>query len=219
MRKCWLAVLLLFSALSIAGQNSEKDLIRQALEFQLKSYPGLHYRDIYKNFMQDYFGPGHLLNDTAAAAKYLRYEIANSEKFDGPDYEPTGYEGNFYRVNLRLVKDGVIPFDIFFAAFVNSVQKIVPPEPEEWMRIWRKIDEQISLMGLTFDDEEQDRADLEAQFNEGKYIAHHSRAFKESNNFHYRIISRENFEQIIRPLICESQRFSLILHNVSIKSL
>ena len=185
----------------LMSAQTRADSIRLALEYQLEHYPASQYRDVYKNFMQDYFGPGHILNDTVAAGKYLRYELDNSEIFDGPDFEPTGFEGNFYRVNLRLIKDGTITYDNFFDAFVKSVQGIIPPEDERWMKIWEEIDNEIQSMGLNFDNEEQDRADLAEQFAQGNFIAHHSRAFNEANNFHYRIISRDIFNSLILPLI------------------
>lgn len=186
-----------------ASAQSRNDSIRSALEYQLDRYPASQYRDVYKNFMQDYFGPGHLLNDTVAAGKYLRYELENSEKFDGPDFEPTGFEGNFYRVNLRLIKDGTVPYGIFFDAFVRSVQGIIPPDGDSWMRIWGEIDNEISAAGITFENEAQDREGLEMQFREGDYIVHHSEAFNEANNFHYRIISKEIFNRDLRKFIKE----------------
>ena len=185
----------------LMSAHTRADSIRLALEYQLEHYPASQYRDVYKNFMQDYFGPGHILNDTVAAGKYLRYELDNSEKFDGPDFEPTGFEGTFYRINLRLIKDGTIPYDKFFEAFVKSVQGIIPPDGETWMGIWGEIDNEIQSMGLNFDNEEQDRTALTKQFKQGNYIAHHSRAFNEKNNFHYRIISRDIFYSLILPLI------------------
>ena len=191
----------LFLCTLLMSAHTRADSIRLALEYQLEHYPASQYREVYKNFMQDYFGPGHLLNDTVAAGKYLRYELDNSEIFDGPDFEPTGFEGNFYRVNLRLIKDGNITYDNFFDAFVKSVQGIIPPDDETWMKIWDEIDNEIQLMGLNFDNEEQDRADLAEGFSQGNYITHHSRAFNEANNFHYRIISRDIFNSLILPLI------------------
>ena len=175
--------------------QTRNDSIRASLQYQLDHYPASQYRDVYKNFMQDYFGPGHILNDTVAAGNYLRHELDNSEKFDGPDFEPTGFEGNFYRVNLRLIKDGTIPYDNFFEAFVKSVQGIVPPDGDTWMKIWDEIDNEISALGVTFENEAQDRADLARQFSQGNYIVHHSDAFNEANNFHYRIISKDIFNR------------------------
>ena len=188
------------NVISVSAQT-RNDSIRLALEYQLKHYPASQYRDVYKNFMQDYFGPGHILNDTVAAGNYLRYELDNSEKFEGPDFEPTGFEGNFFRVNLRLIKDGTIPYNIFFDAFVKSVQGIIPPDGETWMKIWKEIDNEIQSMGLTFDNEDHDRAALAEQFKQGNFIAHHSEAFNDANNFHYRIISKDIFNREIRPYL------------------
>ncbi len=155
--------------------------------------------------MQDFFGPGHILADTAAADRYLRRELSETSKFDGPLYEKTGYKGNFYRVNLSLIKDGVIPYDLYFNTFVNSIQGIIPPNGDEWMKTWALIDEVIKGKGLHFLDEENDRREMAKQFAEGDYVVHHSRRYNDSVNFHYRIISRENFENIILPLIESSK--------------
>lgn len=177
------------------------DSISDALDYQMSHYPSSQYRDVYKNFMQDFFGPGHILVDTAASGRYLRYELAEDVPFDGPLYEMTGFRGNFYRVNLSLIKDGIIPYDVFFNTFVESVQDIIPPSGDEWMKMWDLIDSVIVDKGIRFVDEEKDRNDLRKQFDEGNYIAHHSRRFNDSVHFHYRIISHDNFEKILLPLI------------------
>lgn len=181
-----------------------RDSIADALDYQLRHYPVSQYRDVYKNFMQDFFGPGHLLNDTAASGRYLRRELSETTAFDGPLYEKTGYKGNFYRVNLSLIKDGVIPYDLFFNTFVESVQDIVPPPGEDWMKTWGVIDDVIIEKGYHFEDEQKDREELSRQFAEGEYVVHHSKRYNDSVNFHYRIISRENFDNIILPLIQKS---------------
>ena len=73
------ALLLLCSFTSC--QKSSKDNIREAVERQLRDYPKSRLQDLYKSFFQDRFGPGHLVNDTSTAGKYLRYELNNSESF------------------------------------------------------------------------------------------------------------------------------------------
>ena len=65
------------------------DSISLAIDNYMQRYQGMQYRDIYKYFMQDFFGPGHILNDTVAAGRYLRSELAETDRFDGPDYEST----------------------------------------------------------------------------------------------------------------------------------
>ncbi len=181
------------------------DSISEALDYQISHYPSSQYRDVYKNFMQDFFGPGHILADTTASARYLRHELAEEGPFEGPLYEKTGFRGNFYRVNLSVIKDSIVPFELFFDTFVKSVQGITPPSGEDWMKTWSLIDSVITVKGIHFVDEESDRQALQSQFAEGNYIAHHSRRFNDSVHFHYRIISRKNFETIILPLIKERQ--------------
>ena len=183
-----------------------EDSIAAALDYQLEHYPSSQYRDIYKNFMQDYFGPGHILTDTAASSRYLLHELSSAGQFEGPLYEPTGYKGNFYRVNLSLIKDSIVPYDIFFTEFVGSMDGIVPPSGEEWMSTWNLIDSVIIGRGVHFLDEENDRQTMEAQFKGGDYVVHHSQRFNDSVHFHYRIISRDRFENVIRPLIERNAR-------------
>ncbi len=183
------------------NQVTVEDSIAAALEYQVSNYPASQYRDVYKNFMQDFFGPGHILADTAASGRYLRHELSETSRFDGPLYEKTGFKGNFYRVNLSLIKDSVIPYDLYFKTFVESVQGIVPPSGDDWMKTWALIDKVITQKGLHFPDEGKDREEMAKQFAEGDYVVHHSSRYNDSVNFHYRIISRENFETIILPLI------------------
>lgn len=182
-------------------KNTLEDSISEALDYQLKHYPESQYIDVYKNFMQDFFGPGHILADTASSVRYLRQELSSLGPFGGPLYEKTGYKGNFYRVNISLIKDNIIPYDIFFKNFVESLQSITPPDGDYWMRVWDTIDCVIKKKGITFPDYESDSIKLKHNFDNGNYIAHHSKIFNNSVNFHYRIISRDLFEKNILPLL------------------
>ncbi|MGN0213878.1 MAG: hypothetical protein ACI4AH_03605 [Muribaculaceae bacterium] len=156
---------------------------------------------MYKNFFQDRFGPGHIIADTASANAYLRKELATTKNFDGPLYEKTGYAGNFYRVNLSLIKDGVIPYDIFFDAFVRSVNGISRTPIEEWKKEWDVINTVISKMDLPIDNYKRDSLEIDSLLVQGKYVMHHSRKFNAAYDPHYRIISKEIFEAELLPLI------------------
>lgn len=200
---CWTGVSCSHKATTATGSSplTLQDSIASALEYQVSHYPASQYRDIYKNFMQDFFGPGHILADTTAAGQYLRSELTGEGPFDGPVYEPTGYKGNFYRVNLSVINDSIVPYDTFFSTFVESVQGIVPPDGDDWMQTWKIIDGVIKDKNMHFVDEEKDRTELAKQFAEGNYVAHHSKRYNDSVHFHYRIISRPNFKNTILPLI------------------
>ena len=177
--------------------------IRASVERQMGLYPKSTLRDLYKNYFQDFFGPGHIIANTENADKYLRYELQNSPSFEGCDYEPTGYRGEFYRVNLSVIADGRVPYEKYFDAFVRSVNGIVPPTIEQWREEWAKIDSIIMQMGVLTDLEaaDADRAVINRAMDSGNAVMHHSEVFNEHYAPHYRINSREIFEQEILPLL------------------
>ena len=120
--KFFILILLPFTS-SAFGQELSENRIKEAVCRQLEAYPQSSLRDLYKNFFQDRFGPGHIVSDTASAGKYLREELAAEKDFRGPYYEQTGYSGDFYRVNLSLVKEGIIPYQVFFDAFIHKTKQ------------------------------------------------------------------------------------------------
>ena len=182
--------------------NSTHEKIRQSsVERQLELYPESTLRDLYKNFFQDRFGPGHIIADNSAADRYLRYELNAAEGFEGLDYEPTGYEGRFYRVNLGVIADGRVPYDKYFDAFIRSVNGITPISIEEWSKEWHEIDSVIMTMGLQLEDLSADRAEIKALIEGGDYVMHHSQHFNDHYQPHYRIIERTIFENEILPLL------------------
>lgn len=184
-----------------ACADGRSDSIRAAVDAYAARYPEARYQDYYKNFMQDYYGPGHILADTAAAGRYLRSELAGAGRMDGALWEPTGYKGNFVRVNLSLLRDGIVDYPTYFDAFVSSVQAVEGPEPEVWLREWAAIDSIIMASGLDYPGLQDDRNRIMAQLREGKYVVHHSRHFNDNYSLHYRIISRDLFRRRILPLI------------------
>lgn len=191
----------LMTCLTVYSQQSFEEAVKAAVNGQLKVYPYSTLRDLYKNFFQDKFGPGHLIQDTVAAEKYLRKELASFGQTEGAYYEPTGWEHNFYRVNLSVIKEELIPYDCFFDAFVRSVSGIVPVSVDVWAKEWMAIDSIICSMDLTLFNYETDRTEIFDLLKQGKYVMHHSKEFEANYSPHYRIIERSVFEKKIRPLL------------------
>ncbi|MBQ8438994.1 MAG: hypothetical protein IJX21_09665 [Alistipes sp.] len=194
------AVALLVVATACTG-DSTRERIRQSVERQMERYPHSTLRDLYKNYFQDRFGPGHIIADEKAADNYLRYELENSATMEGDDYEPTGYEERFMRVNLSVIADGRVPYDKYLSAFVRSVNGIEPITVEQWREEWKVIDEVINEMNLNLPNYEADRAEIWALLERGEYVMHHSKLFEQHYDPHYRIIEREIFQREILPLI------------------
>ncbi|WP_085535355.1 hypothetical protein [Massilibacteroides vaginae] len=187
---------LFFVSFTCFSQNQEfKTAVKEAVVRQMETYPQSTLKDLYKNFFQDKFGPGHLIADTTAAGNYIRRELASFTTSDGLLLEPTGWEGRFYRVNLSLLKDGTIPYDVFFDAFVRSVNSIDPIPVEAWHIEWKEIERIIAGMELKLVDYVTDREEIDERLSCGEYVGHHSEQFEAHYSPHYRIISKEIVEE------------------------
>ena len=182
-------------------ENYEEYRIKQSVRQHMERYPHSTLCDIYKNFCQDDYGPGHLLSDITRADNYLRNELQNNNSFEGSDFEPTGYEGNFYRVNLRVIADGRITYDKFFDAFVRSAQSTTPPKIEWWKEKWYEIEQVILDMELQLPELSSDHAKIKTQLEQGTAVMHHSSLYNSHYAPHYRIIKRDIFFEEILPLI------------------
>ncbi len=183
------------------AQDNIELKIMQSVERQMSLYPKSTLQDLYKHFFQDRFGPGHILSDTSASANYLKKELAKSKRFDGAEYEPTGYLGNFYRVNLSIIKDGKVDFSTFFKAFVRSMEDFKLMPIEEWKIEWKKILNVIALMKLDLPYFKQDCLSIDELLKKGNYVMHHSRIFNDTYELHYRIIEKEIFEKELLPYL------------------
>lgn len=187
--------------LFMSCEDTRSKLIRDSVDNQMAVYPQSTLRDLYKNFFQDRFGPGHLIPDTAASGNYLRSELASFDKASGAYYEPTGWEGCFYRVNLSVIKENLVPYDVYFDAFVRSVNQIVPISVEQWKTEWLTIDAVIQAMNLSLPDYEKDRLEIIEMLDQGEYVSHHSLQYEQHYDPHYRIIEKSIFEKEILPFL------------------
>lgn len=196
-----LLISMFFINITVYSQHMYEQEIRKAVERQIRVYPHSTLRDLYKNFFQDRFGPGHIINDTVSAGAYLREELASREQFEGALYEPTGYLGNFYRVNLAVIKEGLVDYQTYFNVFVRSVNGIQPISVEEWKKEWEKINSIISGMNLKLHSYAQDSIEIAGLLQQDKYVMHHSRAFNEAYDLHYRIMDKNLFKKELLPLM------------------
>lgn len=188
-------------AFSMHAEEAGADSVKAAVERWMAEYPESQYADLYKNFFQDSFGPGHLLADKAAARRYLESELASAGAMDGPLLEPTGDAGRFVRVNLSLIRDGVIPIDVFFSAFVRSMENLELHTDDEWRNHWHEIDSIITSMDLSLPEEEADRAVVNQALRSGDFAVHHSERYNDAYARHYRIIRSDIVEKELLPYL------------------
>ena len=187
--------------LSATEKRDFEEAVRVAVSRQMQKYPKSTLKDLYKNFFQDKFGPGHIIGDTASAGNYLRRELASYTECTGDIAEPTGWEGNFLRVNLSVIKNGQIPYATFFDAFVRSVNGIRPVTVDQWQKEWLRIEAIVRSMDLALPGYEADRKEIEERLGRGEFVGHHSKVFEDSYSPHYRIVSKDIFEKELKPLL------------------
>ena len=181
-----------------SAQEIDKMQLRHAIEHQLAVYPQSTLQDVYKAFYQEHFGPEHMITDTAAVRKYLDHELTvMGDERGALYYEPIGLEGNYVRVYLKAVKDNLITAQELLQAFLDSAAARQEPAVE-WDAKWNTIVEVIDAIKPGFGDSERDllhKASLENQ------AVHHSRAYNAAYHPHYRIIHRNIFELLLKPMI------------------
>ena len=199
--------LLILSAFLIAGCQSS--LEKAAIERQLLEYPECCVQDIYKSFCQDNLGPGHLIPDPEYAKNYLHTELVSfredldSLRYPAPEqmYSPVGDRGNYIRVDLSVILDGLISEDALLDALVRSANEGRQVSPKEWVDKWNGIAQIIRKDFKHIPGAEEDLERIDSLIKEGNIIIHHSEAFEAAYHPHYRIIAKDIFESELKPLI------------------
>ena len=190
-----LSGLLLLSVACRHPQPSPEAFVRGYFE----KYPEATLQDIYKGSFQDVFGPAHILTDRQAVIRYIESELKASTSFEEDDYQPCGWQGNFYQVNLKVIADGRVPMDVFVDAFMASANGIDTTLTPAFVKDWQELQQAVRTVRPQLENYREDSTLLAHLLKEGKYVVHHSRKFNEHYHPHYRIIRRDLFEEKILP--------------------
>jgi hypothetical protein len=180
-----------------SNKNTAK--IETALCRQLEKYPESRLQDIYKNFYQDCFGTGHAISDTAMIVNYLKNELENTvSKPNAPMIDTIGWRHNFVRVNIDLVRQGKISTENLAKAFAVSASKINAKDTANWLNEWQTITQIIENNNLPVKDYAQDKTMIDSILHiNNKAAMHHSVAFNEHYNPHYRVVEKSVFEKML----------------------
>ena len=93
---CFMFIIMALSPLQMVAQDDFETEVKWAVRWQMQYYSKSRLIDLYKNFFQDKFGPGHMVADTASAGAYLRrelYEVRGQSQVQAA--EKTGWEGRY----------------------------------------------------------------------------------------------------------------------------
>jgi outer membrane protein assembly factor BamB len=177
--------------------DSKRELISNALKEELRRHPQSTLMDIYKFFFQGAYGPGHLIDNPQSALNYLNDELQNSTEFDSVLWQEVGYQKDFYRINLILIREGEISTEDLLTAFVESANTAITPTLEMWKKEWRVILGIIEDMNLSMPGFARDKNTLEKSLINGEVVAHHSKIYLDTYHPHYRVVSEKYFRQLI----------------------
>ena len=193
---------LLFFFIKISSKSSnEIDLT--ILREQIKNHPNQTLQDVYKSCYQDEYGPGNLISNESSAINSLYQEINSIEKDYTPKtlIEKTGIYGNYLRVDLTLIRDGIVPFFVLFKALTISATIGGQKTDKNWDKIWSEIAQAIIDSDLRFENFEEDLEKLEKISKSYDKVVHHSDIYEKIYHPHYRIIEKNVFDNAIKPFI------------------
>lgn len=198
----------LFAAFLLLG-GCQGDPVQKAISRQLADYPETRVSDIYKSFCQDNLGPEHLIANVESARNYLETELQTyredlaAGRYSAPAQRcvPVGDQGNYVRVDLSTVLDGILTPEAYLDAFVRSANEGKKVTPDQWTAKWQDVAGVIRKQFPDIPDAEQGLAALDAMIAEGHLIISHSPIFRDTYHPHYRIIARDIFEQEMKPKI------------------
>lgn len=188
--------------LLLSASMSAQDIVG-FVNGQMESYPQSRLLDIYKSCFQDYMGAEHLVSDKDRVKAYLDEEL-NTTTLDELMpwyYEPCGIDGNYVRVSIRAVKEGIMTEDLLLDAFIRSANNPRRPTIEAWRDRWHEIIGTIDEMHLNLPNYLEDKQFIDSVLSKDKYAISHSPEYREAYHPHYRIVERAIFEQEILPQI------------------
>lgn len=164
--------------------------VRTMCEQIVELYPAATLQDVYKTCYQDFFGPNHLMMDTAAARQYLDYELSEltDVKVDElvmPMREPTGFRHRFERINLALVLNGTMSEQALLQSFIEAAGTDNALH-DRWAEEWAAIETIALEVQPEWQDEELQNALREAATN--NRAIRHSETFRNTYKPHYRLV-------------------------------
>lgn len=174
----------------------KEQLIQRAIQNELSLHPQATLMDLYKFSFQGAFGPGHLIDNRESALQAIQDELEKAVEFDAVEIQPVGYQGYYYRINLELVKNGVITLQALGEAFIESARSSPMPSLEEWRKEWQTIIDVIARMQLELFDFTNNKRALETMMRRGEAIIHHSETYCKLYHPHYRLVNKRLVEQI-----------------------
>jgi len=171
-----------------------EDAVRTLCEEMVRTYPQATLQDLYKTCYQDFFGPGHMVTDSASAWRYIHYEVEELTNESVKELsteikdEPTGFRHRFVRVDLRRIVLGEISEEEVLCQFIEAANTATPVH-DNWSAEWLQIETIALQVHPAWADAELQKALHEAAQANG--AVHQSEAYRNAYHPHYRIVKKQ----------------------------
>ena len=175
-------------------QQVPEKAVRTMCEQIVKVYPAATLQDVYKTCYQDFFGPGHMVTDSASALGYIHYEVEElrseglTELESDTTDEPTGFRHRFVRVDLRRIVLGELSEEELLRRFIEAANTSTPVH-DNWADEWSEIERIALQVHPAWADTDLQTALREAA--QANRAVHQSEAYRNTYHPHYRIIIKE----------------------------
>lgn len=163
--------------------------MRMGVETMLNRYPEATLQDIYKTMYQDRFGVAHILAERDVMCRYIAKEVGLTVGQCECYYEPCGWRGEYVRVDLRAVRDGLITAERLTDMLIATAALAGDVDAVKWQEEWNTICEVCDDLVVGLDDYDSDLQTLSQLAIECQTV-HHSDSYREAYNPHYRIVHR-----------------------------
>lgn len=163
--------------------------MRMAVEMLLDRYPEATLQDIYKTMYQDRFGVAHILAEHDVMCRYIAKEVGLTAGPCDNYYEPCGWRGEYVRVDLRAVRDGLITAEELTDMLIETAVLADDVDAAMWQEEWSTICEVCDDLVIGLDGYDSDLQMLIQLAAECRTV-HHSDSYREAYNPHYRIVHR-----------------------------
>lgn len=198
MRRGFILILIL-GLTSCTQRIVDSEAVKVAVAAQMESYPESRLQDLYKSFFQDRLGPGHIIHDRQSARDYILSELATADTLMGPRTVSCGWQGNYMRVNLSVIADGLMTVEKLTDALMASAKEVSDEDIYRWRNEWAEIEAIIEKTYPDIPELQVDKVLIDELLNTGQYDLHHSAQYNAAYHPHYRIIAKE-FMNMAMPI-------------------
>ena len=196
MKKTILMIVLISVLFLCSCRDINHSAMQRTVRDQLDAYPDQRLVDLYKACFQGFLGPAHFITDVNRVSESIKTELARADVFEEYDFQPLPPDGQFVRVNLRLIKEGRISLEDFTTAFVKSARPVSQADIQRWKEQWPLILADIEKRNPGMAHFKEDKAFIESLLEKDAYVVHHSEAFIARYHPHYRLISAAQLRAI-----------------------